>query len=134
MNQGQSFENSVGEDKDNSKSCSTMLYSPSLGTYLNELSETAAPETKSDVANCGGKTFYICNRQSQASETEWKACKIKQEVTACEVELNQAREGGNGKFKVTGEGLPPCGKTFYICNNAVYDYDPELIPPPCAQT
>jgi len=36
MNQGQSFDNLTGEnEKDNTKSCSTMLYSPSLGTYLN---------------------------------------------------------------------------------------------------
>ena len=85
----------------------------SLTTYLDGLSETADPEIKSNLANCGTKNFYICNRQSQATETEWKACKIQREITNCEIELNQAREGGNGEFTVTGKDYPR-GRTYYI--------------------
>ena len=103
----------------------------SLTTYLDGLSETGGPEIKSNLANCGTKNFYICNRQSQATETEWKACKIQREITNCEIELNQAREGGNGEFTVTGKGLPPCGRTYYICNNAVYE---SQAVSPCAKT
>ena len=111
----------VGYSQSDYTASTSAACATSLDTYLSGLSETAAPETKSDVPNCGGKTFYICNRQSQANETEWKACKIKQEVTACELSLSELWEGNDQIIDVPGQGLPPCGKKYYRCDNAIYD-------------
>ncbi len=116
----------VGYSQSDYTASTSAACSNSLDTYLAGLSETAAPEIKSDLENCDKKTFYICNTQLQASETEWKACKIKQEVTACEIELDEeaakdSTADENREYTVTGQGLPPCGVRYTICNKGVYN-------------
>ena len=101
-----------------------------LKTYLDGLSETAEPEQKDNIANCGGKTFYICNRRSQPTLRDYEACKIKQAVTTCEVALSKLWKGTDSEIVVPGQGLPPCGKTYYRCKNAIYDSQDAS---PCAQ-
>ena len=94
--------------------------SNSIVSYINSDAYDGGAEIKEDLDGCTGKK-YICDYREHG-ESSFDNCKIQAAIAACNRDLEEQRKVKvNGEIKVSGSGLPPCGRTYCAVEGVIYE-------------
>ncbi|QNI86424.1 prepilin-type N-terminal cleavage/methylation domain protein [Synechococcus sp. PROS-7-1] len=90
---------------------------------------------------CGSEPVYICDGTKQPNAEKYQQCVEANEGAKCQSEINELiRTSPNGvvSHPSKGRATPPCGDTFWVCNNTYKDSEekfnadcPSQPPPTC---
>ena len=117
----------VGYSDSDYNQAQTLECSNSINSYISnkynggsvEISEEEYDDYDEDFSGCTG-TKYICN-YNEHSEASYENCKIEDAISACKRDLENKRLTATGEITVSGAGLPPCGRKYWVCDSGVYE-------------
>ena len=109
----------VGYSDSDYNQAQTIECSNSISAYINSGSYNGGAEERTDLSGCTG-TKYICDYREHG-KISYESCKIQDAISKCQKDLDNKRQTENGQITVSGDGLPPCGQKFWVCDKVIYE-------------